>query len=83
MSSPTANNIVRLELVNGVGENYRFDANTILDAAKEHDFQKFVLIGEFSDPEKREDEGLYVAGNANFGETLILMELAKLTILGR
>lgn len=79
----TANNVVKLELINGVGDGYRFDANTVLDAAKDHDFSSFVLIGQFSDAEKNEDEGLYIAGNCNLGEVLVLLELAKLQMIGR
>lgn len=54
-----------------VGDGYRFDADECLDAAKGQDFVTLAILAESPDGE------LYVAGNANAGETLILMERAK------
>ena len=50
-----------------VGENFRFDPDEILENAKGGNFQTICIIGETEDGE------LYVAGNANVGETLVLM----------
>lgn len=54
-----------------VGAGYRFDNDEILEAAKGKKFGRLVVIGDL------EDGGLYVAGTANAGETMILLELAK------
>lgn len=62
--------IVDLKLVE-VGENFRFDAEKILDAAKEHKFERLVIIGGL------EDGTTYVAGTVNVGEALVLIERAK------
>lgn len=58
-----------------VGEGYRFDASEILEAAKAKNFDRVAILGETEDGE------LYVAGNANGGETLVLMEKAKRLIV--
>lgn len=68
-------NVVRLEPVE-VGEDYRFDPDTILEAAKGKDFSRLVIIGDLPDGE------IWVSGTANGGESLILMELAKRAIVG-
>lgn len=62
--------VVKLNLVE-VGENFRFDAGQILDGARERKFNRFALIGEL------EDGTMYVAGTANAGESLVLLERAK------
>lgn len=54
-----------------VGEGYRFDADEILDAAKGYEFERVVILGRLENGE------LYVAGSANAGESLILIEQAK------
>ena len=54
-----------------VGEGYRFDPDVILEAAKGNDFPLLAIIAQ------NPDGSMYVAGNANAGETLILMEKAK------
>lgn len=54
-----------------VGEGYRFDPDKILEAAKGQDFERLLLIGSY------DDGTLYIAGSANAGEMMILMELAK------
>jgi hypothetical protein len=70
-------NVTKLEVVT-VGEGFRFDPDVILEAAKGQGFTNLVIIGEMPD-----DDELYVAGMANAGESLILMERAKLKIIGR
>lgn len=54
-----------------VGEDYRFEADEILDAAKGRGFTTIAIIGEL------EDGSIWASGSANAGETLILMEKAK------
>jgi len=68
-------NVSKLELVE-VGEDFRFDPDVILEQAKGQGFTRLVIIGETDN-----DDELYVAGTANAGESLILMELAKLQII--
>lgn len=68
-------NVSKLELVE-VGEDFRFDPDDILEQAKGQGFTRLVIIGETEN-----DDELYVAGTANAGESLILMELAKLQII--
>ena len=68
-------NVSKLELVE-VGEDFRFDPDDILEQAKGQFFTRLVIIGETEN-----DDELYVAGTANAGESLILMELAKLQII--
>ena len=54
-----------------VGENYRFDPDEILEAAKGQGFGKMAVIAEMT------DGSIWVSGSANAGETLVLMERAK------
>ncbi len=54
-----------------VGDGYRFDADECLEAAKGQEFVTLAILAESADGE------LYIAGNANAGETLVLMERAK------
>lgn len=70
-----SSNVVKLELVE-VGENFRFDADEILEAAKGKNFRSLMIIAE---PEDEDD--LYVASSCNAGEAMILMELAKRVIV--
>lgn len=63
-------NVVNLKLIE-VGENHRFEAKEILDGARSQNFERMVIIG------RTEDGELYVAGTANAGETMILLEHAK------
>jgi len=67
-------NVVKLKLVE-VGEGFRFDADQILEAAKGQKFARLVILGELDDGET------YVAGTANAGETLVLIEMAKRVIV--
>jgi hypothetical protein len=58
-----------------VGDNYRIDTDQILNAAIGTKFARLAILGETDDGE------IYVAGSANAGETLVLMELAKYRIV--
>ena len=67
--------VVKFEPVE-VGEGYRFDADELLEAAKGHGFTTLAIIGQL------EDGSIWISGSANAGETLILMEKAKLQVIG-
>lgn len=54
-----------------VGEGYRFDGNEILEGAKGQNLETITILGETADGK------LWVSGNANVGQTLVLMEKAK------
>ena len=54
-----------------LGEDFRFDPDEILEAAKGQDFTELCIIGRLP------DGGLWVTGTANGGETLIHLERAK------
>ncbi len=58
-----------------MGEGFRFDCDELLEAAKGKGFTRLAILGEL------EDGTPYIAGNANAGETLVLMERAKRTIV--
>jgi hypothetical protein len=62
--------VVKLEPVT-VGEDFRFDPDQLLEAAKGQGFTRLAIIGE------NPDGTLWVSGTANAGETIILIELAK------
>ena len=64
----------KLELVE-VGEGFRFDPDSLLEAAKGQGFTRLAILGQLPNGE------LWVSGSANAGETLILMELAKHQII--
>lgn len=66
--------VVRLKL-NEVGEGYRFDADEILDGAKGQKFTTLAVLGQL------EDGSTWISGNANAGETLVLMERAKRVVV--
>lgn len=63
-------NVVKLEPVE-IGEGFRFDPDEILDAAKGQAFTTLAVLGWL------EDGTIWVSGNANAGEMLVLMEQAK------
>lgn len=65
----------RLQLIQ-CGDQVRLDAEAVLDGAKGRDWDRLMVIGQVVGEDR-----VYVAGNANAGETLILMELAKLQII--
>ena len=58
-----------------VGEGFRFDADDILEAAKGQGFITLAVMGE------TEDGDIWISGNANAGETLVLMERAKRVVV--
>lgn len=66
--------VAKLELVE-VGEDFRFDPDVILENAKGLGFTTVAVLGEL------EDGSVWISGSANFGETLILMEKVKHSIL--
>jgi len=63
---------------NEVGDGYRFEADESLEAAKGYKFTNLVIIGEIED-----EEDLYIGGMASAGESMILIERAKMDIIGR
>lgn len=54
-----------------VGEGYRFDPDVTLDEAKGREHTTLLILGENAAGE------LYIGGNSNAGEAMILMEKAK------
>lgn len=54
-----------------IGEGYRLDADVVLDEAKGNAFDRILIVGQMEDGE------FYIAGNANAGESLILLERVK------
>lgn len=62
--------VVKLELVT-VGENFRFNPDDLLEAAKGQRFERLAILGQMPNGD------MWVSGSANAGETLILIELAK------
>lgn len=60
----------KLELVE-VGENFRFDPDELLEAAKGNGFVTLAIIGQL------EDGSEWISGTANAGETIVLLERAK------
>ena len=66
--------VVKLKLVE-VGESFRFNPDELLEDAKGQEYATVVIIGQDEDGEVR------ISGTANAGETLILMELAKLKLV--
>lgn len=71
---PMSENVIKFE-PREVGAGYRIDPDHVLEAAKGLNLDRLMIIGELPDGE------LYVAGNANAGECMILMELAKRKIV--
>jgi hypothetical protein len=67
-------NVVKLEPVD-IGDGFRFDPDELLEANKGAGWSILALIGKI-------DGELVVAGSAGAGETLILIEKAKLKIIG-
>lgn len=63
-------NVVELE-PQELGENFRFDPDKILDEAKGQGFETLVIMGQKPSGE------VWVSGNANRGELLVLIEVAK------
>lgn len=67
-------NVVKLQLVE-VGEGFRFDPDVILEEAKGKGFTRLAVLAETDNGE------IYIAGSANAGESLVLMERAKRRIV--
>lgn len=65
-----SDNVVKFQPVE-VGENYRFEPDEIVKGALGQPFTKIAILGQL------EDGTMWVSGNANAGETVILMERAK------
>ena len=70
-----SDNVVPLQLVE-VGEEFRFDPDKVLEDAKGQGFSRLLIVGEVPG-----QDALWVSGNANAGETMILLEVAKLQIV--
>lgn len=51
--------------------NFRLDPDDVLEQAKGLNFDRMVILGQLP------DGSVYYSGNANAGETLVMMELAK------
>lgn len=66
--------VVKLEPVE-IGSNYRFDPDEILEGAKGQDFANLVILGQLP------DGSVWVTGNSNAGEILVMMEMAKHQLL--
>ena len=54
-----------------VGDEYRFDPDQVLEDSKRQGFVTLVVLAQ------NEDGDIWITGNANVGETLVLMERAK------
>lgn len=67
-------NVTQLKLVE-VGEDFRFDPDAILEAAKGKEFDRVCILGQLP------DGSIWVSGSANAGETIVLMEMAKHQII--
>jgi hypothetical protein len=66
--------IVKLHPVE-VGEGFRFEADDILEAAKGQPFVTLAVLGQL------DDGTIWISGNANAGETLVMMERAKRVVV--
>lgn len=67
-------NVVKLD-PEFVGEDYRFEPDQILDAAKGQGFSSLAVVGVLK------DGTTWASGTGSAGETLILMERAKRQIV--
>ena len=65
-----SSNVINLKLIE-CGEDVRLDASPILEGAANEHFERMAVIG------RTEDGDLYIAGTANAGETMILLEQAR------
>jgi hypothetical protein len=54
-----------------VGDEYRFDPDQVLEDAKGQGFVTLMVLAQ------NEAGDIWITGNANVGETLVLMERAK------
>lgn len=69
-----SDNVVKFTPVE-VGEGYRFAPDALLDAARGKGFTTLVILGEL------EDGSQWISGNANAGETVIMIERAKHSLI--
>jgi hypothetical protein len=67
-------NVVRIE-PRELGEDFQLDHDGILEANKGQGYSMLAVLGE-------KDGEVYINGSANAGLTLILLEKAKLQIIG-
>ncbi|XHB99366.1 phosphoribosylformylglycinamidine synthase [Nitratireductor sp. ac15] len=58
-----------------IGEAFRFDPDEILEAAKGQEFTTVAVLGQLP------DGTIWISGNANAGETLVLMERSKRVVV--
>jgi len=58
-----------------VGAGHRFEADEVLEGAKGEEFTTLAILAE------KADGSLYIAGNANAGEVMILMKKAERLIV--
>lgn len=58
-----------------VGENFRFDPDAVLEDAKGYGFGALLIIGQCG------DDAPVILGNCNAGEALVLMEIAKRSLV--
>lgn len=66
--------VIRL-VPNEVGEGYRFEADEILEKANGKGFTLVAVLGQLP------DGTVWVSASGNLGETMVLMEMAKHTVL--
>jgi hypothetical protein len=59
-----------------IGDDYKFDPDEILEKAKGQGFTNVAIIGELP------DGSTWLSGAASSAETIMLMERAKLMLLG-
>lgn len=58
-----------------IGENYRFKPDDVLEQAKGRGSESLVVLAQMP------DGSIEITGTANLGETVVLLELAKHTLL--
>lgn len=59
-----------------VGEGFRFDPDELLEAAKAQGFDRLVIIADYKD-----QSGIWISGTANAGESMMLIEAAKMSLI--
>ncbi len=70
-----SDNVTKFEPV-VVGDGYKFDADEILEAAKGHELETLVIVGQLPDGD------LCVSSDVNAGTALILLHRAINQIVG-
>ncbi|MFZ4165283.1 hypothetical protein [Brevundimonas sp. NPDC058933] len=79
MTDDANTNVEYLTLVDP-GEHFRMDPDVVLEGAKGRKYKRLLIIGELEEPDE-DGEDLFLSGNANIGESLILIELFKRTVI--